>query len=64
MGVNTFTGRCLLLTATMKRICSLCFLEKNYVYVKKYTHGLQLCNHCQDVIANLSLPVESILKHR
>jgi cytidine deaminase len=22
------------------------------------------CNHCQDVIANLSLPVESILKHR
>jgi len=64
MGIDTFTGRSLLPTTTMKRICSLCFLEKSYTYVKKYEHGLQLCNNCQDVIAELSLPVVSILKHR
>ena len=64
MGVNTIAGRGLLSPGTMKRICSLCFIEKNYVYVKKYTHGLQLCNKCQEVIAELSLPVESIFKHR
>jgi len=48
----------------MKRICSLCLQEIVYHNVKRYKHGLQLCGHCQDVIAELSLPVESIFKHR
>jgi len=64
MGTNTFTGRSILLTTTMKRICSLCLQEVVYHNVKRYKHGLQLCGHCQDVIAQLSLPVESIFKHR
>jgi len=64
MGVNTFTGRCLLSTATMKRICSLCLQEVIYHNVKKYPHGLQLCGHCRDVLAELSSSVESIFKHR
>jgi len=64
MGVNTVTGRGLLSATTMKRRCSLCLNEYYYGMVKKYKHGLQLCGHCQDVIAELSLPVESIFKHR
>ena len=64
MGVNTITGRDLFPAATMKRHCSLCLGEQYYAIVKKYPHGLQLCVQCQDVIAELSLPVESIFKHR
>jgi hypothetical protein len=48
----------------MKRICSLCLDEYQYHIVKKFKHSLQLCAHCQEVIAELSLPVESIFKHR
>jgi ribosomal protein L37AE/L43A len=48
----------------MKRICSLCLQEIVYHNVKRYKHGLQLCGHCQDVIAELSLPVVPIFKHR
>jgi len=64
MGVNTFTRGSILLTTTMKRICSLCLQEIIYHNVKRYKHGLQLCGHCQDVISELSLPVVPIFKHR
>ena len=64
MGANTITRGSVFLTTTMKRICSLCLQEVIYHNVKRYKHGLQLCGHCQDVIAELSLPVESIFKHR
>jgi len=64
MGIDTFTRRGLLLTATMKRICSLCLQEVIYHNVKKYPHGLQLCGKCIDVLADLSSSVVSIFKHR
>jgi len=34
----------------MKRICSLCLQEVNYQNVKRYTHGLQLCDNCIDIL--------------
>ena len=64
MGTNQIAGRGLLSATTMKRICSLCLQDIRYDKVKKYKHGLQLCCYCSDVIAELSLPVESIFKHR
>jgi len=64
MGTNQIAGRRLFPTTTMKRICSLCLQEVNYQYVKKYPHGLQLCNKCSDVLADLSSSVVSIFKHR
>jgi hypothetical protein len=64
MGVNTFTGGSLLSSATMKRVCSLCLQEYIYHNVKKYRHGLQLCVHCSDVLAELSSSPVSIFKHR
>ncbi len=38
----------------MKRVCSLCLNDYKYQDVKRFTHGLQLCDTCQDVIAALA----------
>ena len=46
----------------MKRICSLCLDQYPYQSVKKYQHRLQLCNKCQDVLIELSLTAESLLR--
>ena len=45
----------------MKRICSLCLAEYPYRQVKKYTHPLQLCEKCQDVLIDLNLTATSLL---
>jgi hypothetical protein len=39
----------------MKRVCSLCLMEFSYKEVKKHKHGLQLCDHCVDVLMDISL---------
>ena len=46
----------------MKRICSLCLSEYPYQKVKKYEHKLQLCVKCQDVILDLNLTAQSLLR--
>ena len=46
----------------MKRICSLCLDDYPYHKVKKYKHKLQLCTQCQDVMIDLSLTAESLLR--
>lgn len=63
MGANTVTRGSIFLTTTMNRGCHLCLESYDYRIVKKYKHGLQLCGHCQDVLAELSLPVESKVIH-
>jgi hypothetical protein len=47
----------------MKRICSLCLDDYPYHKVKKYQHKLQLCVKCQDVVIDLSLTAESLIRH-
>jgi hypothetical protein len=67
MGIDKDSGRSVLLTATMRRICSLCLQEYVYHNVKKYPHGLQLCGHCTDVLADMMCQCSSavsIFKHR
>ncbi len=44
----------------MKRICMLCKVEKQYYKVKRYPHGLQLCNKCQDVMMDLAEEANAI----
>jgi hypothetical protein len=34
----------------MKRVCSLCLVERQYHIVKKYPHGLQLCDLCWEIL--------------
>ena len=46
----------------MKRICSLCLDDYPYHKVKKYQHKLQLCVKCQDVIIELNLTPQSLLR--
>ncbi len=46
----------------MKRICSLCLDEYPYQKVKKYRHNLQLCDKCQDVLIDLNLTAQSLLR--
>jgi hypothetical protein len=62
MEVNKDTGGYLLPGSTMKRICSLCLAEYPYRQVKKYTHPLQLCEKCQDVLIDLNLTATSLLR--
>jgi hypothetical protein len=38
----------------MKRICSLCLKDRDYRFVAKWEHGLQLCSKCQDVLIEIS----------
>jgi hypothetical protein len=47
----------------MIRTCRLCLGEYRYDKVKKYKHGLQMCTKCQDVIIDLSLTANSLLRH-
>ena len=44
----------------MKRICMLCKVEKQYYKVKRYPHGLTLCNKCQDAIMDLAEEANAI----
>ena len=47
----------------MKRICSLCLDDYPYHKVKKYPHKLQLCVKCQDVMIDLGLTAQSLIRH-
>ena len=44
----------------MKRICALCRAETPYHSVKRYPHGLQLCNKCQDAMMDLAEEANAI----
>ena len=38
----------------------LCQAEKQYYKVKRYPHGLQLCNKCQDAMMDLAEEANAI----
>ena len=43
----------------MKRVCSLCLMDFSYKEVKKYKHGLQLCDQCVMVLMDISLHADT-----
>ena len=53
MGTNQIAGRGLLSATTMKRHCSLCLGMYKYQDVKKYKHGLHICDTCYDCLEEI-----------